>query len=293
MTRLLGTLTCILLLSTPVAATAEQIPAPRPIGTRTYSIAVIPFYSPEKIWQLYSPFVAYLNRTTKLTWELKLYHNHESLLSALCADEISLALLGPVPLARASNQCGVLPVLTALTTEGAASYRSVLLTGDPAVRTTADLAGKTIGFFKGSTAAHIMPAKMLLDAGVALRKSSIKYFESQERLMTALLRREVSAAGVKESLARKFAGEGVRILQTSEPLPHFAFCASPRLALPARAAFIEALTALNPRGRPVDRAVVASWDDEIKNGFIAPPARFLDDVLKLGGLYNEVMHALP
>jgi ABC-type phosphate/phosphonate transport system substrate-binding protein len=262
--------------ASPPAPAAE---AATSTGPRT--LAVVPFYTPERMWQLYSPFVEHLRRETGEPWELVLVPDHAALDQGLCAGKIDVALIGPIPLARLNRRCGAVPVLVPLGLDGVPAYRSVLLTTDPAVTSVAALRGKEIAFFKGSTAAHLVPARMLADAGLGPGDYQPVFLESQDRLMTALLARRVSAAGVKSALFRRFEQEpGLRLLETSAPLPNFCFA-----ALPARSAtrerFLAALQRLRPAERAADAALVEGWDDEVRSGFVLPPAGFLGSALDL------------
>lgn len=268
------------------AATGDKTGTP-PIQ---YTFAVIPFYSPEKIWTLYSPFVDYLSRSTGLSWQLKLYSNHDDLIDAICTGKVSAALLGPVPLGRANHKCGATPLLAALDDDGKPSYHSVILTNTPSVRTLKDLKGKKIGFFKGSTAAHIVPTKMLKDAGIGMSAIQPIFLESQDRIMSALLSGEVAAAGVKENLAIRFGQKNLKVLKVSAPLPNFALCTTPALSPSVRQQMLTALTSLKPLVSRKDAATMKGWDDEINNGFVLPGKNFLPSVVKLFEIFKELQH---
>src|SRR3990172_3843630 len=134
----------------------------------TEYIGIIPFYAPEKIWNLYTPLIDYLNKSTDIKWALKLYHDHEETIEGLCKGEISIALLGPVPFSRAQSKCGVKPLLVALERDGKPYYRSILITTDFAVKSLSDLRGKEFGFLEGSTAAYVLPRKMLEEEGITM-----------------------------------------------------------------------------------------------------------------------------
>lgn len=256
----------------------------------SYSIAVVPFYSPEKIWLLYTPFIDYLKTATGLPWELKLYHNHDTLVEDICNGRVSLSLLGPVPLGRVFAKCKAEPLLVALGKDGRPTYRSVIITGDRTVADLGRLRNKKFGLFKGSTAAHILPLKMLKDAGLGEGSVQEVFFESQDRIMAALLANEITAAGVKESLYLKFRNETLRELKSSEPLPNFAFCATPSLPAKTRKLFSSTLLRLQPRSNPKDAENMQGWDDEIRNGFVPPDKDFIPSVLRLRQIYKEVQH---
>jgi phosphonate transport system substrate-binding protein len=156
-------LTTFLPTAFPAGGSGEKTESPT---ARAFSIGIIPFYSPEQIWRLYAPFIEYLNKTTGTTWELKLYHNHDSIIDALCSGGVSVALLGPVPLGRAHQKCRAAPLVVSLGNDGKPFYRSIIVTGDKTIQSLTDLRGKTFGLFKGSTAAHIIPLQMLKDGGI-------------------------------------------------------------------------------------------------------------------------------
>ncbi len=254
-----------------------------------YTITVIPYYSPEKLWIKFSPLIEYLRQTTGKRWKLKLYPSHDATIDALCRGEVSFALLGPVPLARGIERCGVEATAVAIGPDGTLFYHSVIVTLDPAISSLPQLKGKKIGMFRGSTAAHVVPFKMLMSAGIGRVDIKPVYFEGQDRIMNALLGSEVAAAGVKESMLKRFADAHLRVLQTSEPLPNFAFSASPKLNSQTKELFVDALLRLKPRKNLDHRRLMLDWDDEIKNGFVQPPASYRASVMDLLSVYREVM----
>ena len=285
-----GPRTAILLLSA-IFLVASAAPTAGGDGAKAArTLAVIPFYTPERMWQLYSPFVAYVGRRTGEPWELKLYAGHDEMVRAFCAGEVDVALLGPVPLGRVSVACGAVPFLVALGRDGKPAYRAMLLTSDPAVASVGELRGRKVGFFRGSTAAHVVPLHMLRDAGLAPGSFEEVFFESQDKMITALLERRIAGAGVKETLYRRFEQEPLRLLKTSEDLPNFALAALPALPRAVRERLVSALLPLRPQERPADAETMQGWDDEVANGFAVPPPEFLPAVLRLRDTYEAVMH---
>ncbi|HEY6000937.1 MAG TPA: PhnD/SsuA/transferrin family substrate-binding protein [bacterium] len=255
-----------------------------------HTLAIIPFYAPERMWQLYTPFVEYLGRATGEPWTLKLVTSHDEMIAAVCAGEVDVAFLGPVPAGRVNARCGAVPFVVALGKDLRPVYRAMLLTSDPAVTSTEGLRGRKVGFFRGSTAAHIVPLSMLRDAGLGPGSFEEVYAESQDKLMTTLLERKIAGAGVKENLYRKFEKEPVRLLEASAELPNFAFVALPSLSPAVRERLAGALLPLRPKERAADAETMRGWDDEIANGFAAPAPEFLPAVLRLRDMYEAVMH---
>ncbi|GAM10222.1 putative phosphite transport system-binding protein PtxB [Geobacter sp. OR-1] len=254
----------------------------------TYTFAVIPYYTPEKIWKLFSPFVDHLSRVTGQSWKLQLYNNHDEFIEDMCNGRISVALAGPVPLARAYNKCGINPFLVALAKNGKPDYHSVLVTNNPDIKTIQELKGRKIGLFKGSTAAHILPVKMMQSSGIKLSDVQPVFLESQDRILSALLSGELSAGGMKESLYQR-AGKGhLTVLATSEALPNFALASLPSFPAKLREQLASALLRIKPLANPRHAETVKQWDDEIKNGFAAPGKDFLPEILNLYSIYWEV-----
>jgi phosphonate transport system substrate-binding protein len=280
-------LACALVFCVPLAAGAVGPGPEKPVRT----LAVIPFYAPERMWQLYTPFVEYLTRETGERWELKLFPNHESMVEGVCAGTVDVTLLGPVPLGRVNRKCGAVPFLVSLDKAGKPEYHAMLLTAEPGVTAAAGLRGKRIGLMKGSTAAHVLPLQMLREAGIGPGDFQPVFLESQDRIMAALLAREVAGAGVKEALYLRFAKEpAIRLLQVSQPLPNFSLAALPAQPPDVRDRVVVALLRLRPLERPRDAEVVKGWDDEIKNGFVLPPAGFLPAALNLAEIAEKTLH---
>jgi sulfonate transport system substrate-binding protein len=206
----------------------------------------------------------------------------------MCNGKISVALAGPIPLGRAYNMCGTRPFLVAKAKSGKPIYHSVLVTNDPGVRELRDLKGRKVGLFKGSTAAHILPVKILKNAGVPLSDIQPVFLEGQDRIVAALLSGELAAAGMKETLFRKIAKEHLRVLATSEDIPNFALTALPSFPEKVRKQLVHALLSVQPLVDKKDVAIVKGWDDEVKNGFVEPDSNYLPAILNLYSIYWEV-----
>lgn len=276
----------VVLSGAAVAGQEKSDPEP---GKSEYTITVIPYYSPEKLYIKFMPLVDYLRKTTGKPWELKLYPTHDTTIDAICSGEVSMALLGPVPLARSIEKCGVQTAAIAIGSDGTLFYHSVIVTTDPTVSKLTQLKGKQIGLFKGSTGAHIVPVKMLRNGGIG--KGDIKpvFFEGQDRIMNALLSGEVDAAGMKDVLYKRFNDSRLRVLKTSGPLPNFAFVASPKLSTKTKDLFAKAVLKLKPEKNEPDKKLMQDWDDEIRNGFVPPSPSYEPSVMNLLSIYREVM----
>ncbi len=253
---------------------------------KTY-ISVVPSESPEKIWHHYSPFVDYINKNTDIKWELKNYPNHDALKKALCSNEISIALFGPILAYKAYQECGAFPLIAALNENGKANFKVAIVSVDPKIRSLKDLKGHKIGLFKPVTAVNWVTRKMLDDEG--LNESNVKFllFQSIERIFNEILTGSIKAGGIRDINLKTYKGFNLNVLKISDPIPGFVFMASPNTPYDVRKKFTNALLRLKPLENKKDMLIVKSWDELIKYGFSLPPKDYMKEVENLYILYNK------
>ena len=110
---------------------------PNAYSTEKQYIGILPYYAPDKIWHFYKPFINHLNKTTDISWELKLYHNYDAIIDGICSGEISIAYLGPNPFGLAYEKCRVKPLLVILGDDEKPFYRSIIFTGNRSINAVA------------------------------------------------------------------------------------------------------------------------------------------------------------
>lgn len=263
----------------PPAAVSAAGPATTAPGACT--VGIVPYFTAEKIYRLYDPFIKHLAKSTPYRWELKLGKTHDELVSSLCSGELTVAFLGPIPFSRALASCGARPLLVALGADGKPYYHAVIATADPGIASLHDVRGRRFALFEKSTAAYYLPLKMLAAEGIARKDIEPVLYVSQDKIVTALLANEVAAGGVKESLFEKFKGSGLRALKVSVPLPQFVFAVGPHADPALARSFTDALLKLRPLTRETDRALMQGWDPELANGFATPSPGFPEEVRAL------------
>lgn len=250
-------------------------------------IGILPYYKSETLLSYYKPFIRYLNKETGISWQLKLYPSYDSLIKAICNNEISVAYLGPIPFGLAYEKCKANPLVINLGRDGKAFYRSVIFTSNPKIKHLKDLRGKKIGFGdKHSTSSYIVPRKMLEDNGLNLGDLAPIHFKDHERIIEAVINNEVSAGAVKEPVLERFRSFNFKIIKTSGPIVNHTFCASKKLDPYVEDSFKRALLRLKPLKNKSDKKIVDKWDPEIRYGFIEPPKDYIDNVMRLLRLYK-------
>jgi phosphonate transport system substrate-binding protein len=252
-----------------VAAAAIAAPSsPSSAAVKPYRLGVVSFYNPRLMYLKYQPLVDYLSVRTGHPWELDISATYQRTVDALCNGELSLAYLGPFTYVRANAACGAVPIVR-LQTAGKPTYRSyVLVRVDSGIDSLQQLRGRSFGFGSPlSTSSHLVPRAMLEKAGLAVGTDvSCRYYYHHERAARAVLMREVAACGVRDIVATRFVGRGLRILARSEPLPNFPLVVSSATPESLRRLLLEALVDI-PQRDPLARRQMAGWDEELAGGF--------------------------
>ena len=254
-------------------------------------IGILPHYAPEKIWHFYKPFIDYLNKTTDISWELKLYHNYDAIIDGICSGEVSIAYLGPNPFGLAYEKCRAKPLLVILGNDGKPFYRSIIFTNNHKINSLKELKGKPFAFGdRDSTSSYIIPRKMLEDEGITMAMIKPVFLKNHDKIINAVAKNEAVAGATKVSVFEKFKDMKFKTLKVSEPLPQHAFCAVPNINPDIEKKFTSALLKLKPLQNKGDKNIVKEWDSELRHGFILPPENYIKEIMKLHTLlkrYND------
>jgi len=251
-------------------------------------IGILPYYAPDKIWHFYEPFIDYLNKTTGIPWELKLYHNYDAIIDGICSSEVSIAYLGPNPFGLAYKKCKTKPLLVILGDDGKPFYRSIIFTNNHKIDSLKELKGKSFAFGdRDSTSSNIVPRKMLEDEGITMNMIKPVFLKSHEKIINAVAKNEAVAGATKVSVFEKFKGLKFKALKVSEPLPHHSFCATSNINPDIEKKFVNALLKLKPMHDSSDKNIVKNWDPELRYGFTLPPKDYIQNILKLHRLFEK------
>ncbi len=273
-------------LAAAVLASAGTAGADEP---EAYQLGVVGFYNPRLMYLKYQPLVDYLTAETGHPWVLAVGAGYQQTVDGLCSGAITLAYLGPFTYVRARQDCGAIPVVR-LQTRGSPTYRSyIMVRVSSAVDSIRQLAGARFGFGSPlSTSSHLVPRTMLEAAGLVVGQDlTCRYFGHHERAARAVLLREVDACGVRDIVADKFVGRGLRVIARSAPIPNFPFVVGPGTAPELRKQLEQVLVEV-PRHDPEARRRMEKWDEELAGGF-APSAA--DEFESVRGLAERVFGA--
>ncbi|MBK9303535.1 MAG: PhnD/SsuA/transferrin family substrate-binding protein [bacterium] len=266
----------------PAAPAATGVPAAadaRPV----VRVGVISRYAPTLIYDAYQPVMDYLSAAGAHRYELKLSASYEDAAEQLRRGEVSASFFGAWIYARLGPSLGLAPVLAPRGEDGGASSRAVLIAAAASpLRSVADLAGRRVALpSRDSYAAHWFAATCLGAAGLAAADlDSVHHFGYHQTVVYRVLDGRFDAGVVKESVAREFGGQAIRVVARSGPYPGPPLVIRAGDRSPALAEMVELLLTLDPADAR-DAAVLRGWDNEFSRGFVAVDARTYEPVVRL------------
>jgi phosphonate transport system substrate-binding protein len=221
------------------------------------------------MYQLYQPFIDYLNESTPYKFEIKLSRVYEDTIERLGSGEIVIASCGPVSYLKAKEKYGVKPILRALNKDGKPYYRGMIIVRrDSPLQDLKDLKGKSFAFGQAwSTASHILPEYYLLKANIRLKDlKHYSFLRHHDSVVNAVLKGEFDAGAVKDIVAYKYQKEGLRFIFSTDPITTVPIVvrkdAPAEMVQSVRAALLK----LDPQN-PIHQKKMAQWDEEFKYGF--------------------------
>ncbi len=220
--------------------------------------------------KIYLPFLRYLEQNTGNRFALRFTEKYEDTVENLGKGIIHFAALGPVNCVLAKERYGTGCLVMGLNSDGKPEYRAVIFTRkESPLKSLKDLKGRTFAFGdKYSTQGHIIPRKMLENAGIALEDLTSHVFTgSHANTARAVLNGEYDAGGIQDNLAKRLAAEGkIKIIAVSKPYPSSLICYGKDVQ-PAIVRSVKAsLLSLDPKGK--HSGMLVDWDKtEMPDGF--------------------------
>ena len=253
-----------------------------------FSKQVVPFgfcpkYNPRIMYQLYQPFIDYLNETTPYQFEIKLSRVYQDTIDRLGSGEIIIASCGPVSYIKAREKYGVKPILRALSKDGKPYYRGIIIVRqDSPIQNLSDLKGRSFAFGQAwSTAGHILPEYYLMKARIRLKDlKDYDFLRHHDSVANAVLKGQFDAGAVKDVIAYKYQKDGLRFIFMTDPIPTVPIVV--RVIAPQEMvkSVKTALLNLNPKD-PNDQKNMAFWDEEFKYGFAETADSDYDPIRKI------------
>jgi len=171
-----------------------------------FKITAIPDESPTELARKAAPLVKYLESKLGTKVEFIPVSDYAASVEALANKQIDLAWFGGLTFVLANSRSGgrMIPLVQREEDE---KFRSVFITSDPAIKTLADLKGKTLSFGSASsTSGHVMPRSFMLDAKINPDSDlkRVAYSGAHDATIAAVAAGKVDAGAVNISVWDKF-----------------------------------------------------------------------------------------
>jgi len=174
---------------------------------------------PVVMHQRLSPLTDYLSNYLGIPVSLRLAPNMKTAIKDTIDGKIDLVYLTPVAYLKAREKSNVRLVVKTVT-KGKGSFRlMIVVKEDSPIKTVEQLFGKSFAF--GDKAALLQRA-VVVGAGVPLEKlGQYKFLGHYDNIARAVMNGDFDAGILKDTMAFKWQGEGIKILYSSQELPPY------------------------------------------------------------------------
>lgn len=190
-----------------------------------FKITAIPDESPTELARKAVPLVKYLEQKLGMKVEFTPVSDYAAAVEALANKQVDMAWYGGFTFVQANIRSGgkAVPLVQREEDE---KFRSVFISGDPSIKTLADLKGKTVSFgSQSSTSGHLMPRSFLLQANIDPDKDfkRVAYSGAHDATIAAVAAGKVDAGALNISVWDKFVADKkvdtskVKVIFTTPP----------------------------------------------------------------------------
>lgn len=224
-----------------------------------------------------TPLTRYLSKALNRTVSLKLSPNMGAAIKEASDGTVDIAYLTPVAYLKAHEKGGA-EIVAKTVTKGKASFQlMIVVKEDSPYKTVEDLIGKSFAF--GDKKALLQRATVV-GSGLKLEQfSEYRFIGHYDNIARAVMNGDFAAGILKDTMAYKWEGKGLRILHSSPELPPYNITASknvdPQLLADLRKAFLD-LDGKNPEHLKIIKSLDKKYD-----GFAATSDKEYDVVRQL------------
>jgi phosphonate transport system substrate-binding protein len=179
------------------------------IAQPVFRVTAIPDESPTELARKAAPLMKYLEAKLGMKVEFTPVTDYAAAVETLVNRKIDMAWFGGFTFVQAQARSGgkVIPIAQREEDE---KFRSVFITGDPAIKQLTDLKGKDVSFgAQSSTSGHLMPRSFLLQAGLDPDKDfrRVAYSGAHDATIAAVAAGKVQAGALNISVWEKFVAD--------------------------------------------------------------------------------------
>ncbi len=234
---------------------------------------------PAEMVKRMTPLAKYLTAKTGITVNFRASPNLGSAVEDLGMNHTQIAYLTPAAYLEAHEKYGAIPLVNPLS-KGKGSFNLMLVVQkDSAIKSVSDLRGKKFAF--GDKKAKLQPA-VVEAAGIKLEEfASYDYLNHYDNIAKAVIHGDFDAGILKDTVAEKFASQGLRVIHTSPALPSYVFAVNKGLPAITISRLKNALLALKDNSE-ANKAILNALEIGY-NGFEVASDKDFDGIRKLLG----------
>lgn len=207
------------------------------------------------------PLTRYLGEVLNRPVKLKLSPNMPAAINEVASGNIDLAYLTPVAYIRSHVKGNTQLVAKTVTRKKASFQLMIVVKEDSPIRTVQDLAGKKFAF--GDKAALLQRAAVV-GSGMPLENlGQFEFLGHYDNIVRAVLHGEYDAGILKDTMAFKWQGKGIRILYHTPDLPPYNIAASSNIDKELLSKLKQAFLSLdikNPKHQRIIKALDEKYD---------------------------------
>ena len=204
-------------------------------------LAVNPYKTTPELQVIHAELINYLEKALQREIVFVVSKDYNNLITLIEQGSVDIASLSPKLFATLRVKDPTIPYLASIKFADAqgnvrSSYRSLIVTlSDSSILTFADLKGKSFGFTDlDSTSGYLYPRFMMRQKGIdpAKELGKIYMLKKHPKVIQALLEKSIEAGALYDGIYRglsKAEKEKIRILATSEEIPHDVMVASKQM----------------------------------------------------------------
>ncbi len=256
---------------------APAIYAAEPTAGQELKLGSVAMDIPAEMVRRLTPLTKYLSIKTGLNVNFHASPNLGSAVEDLGTNTTQIAYLTPAAYLEARDKYAAIPLVNPLNKGKGSFTLMIAVQKDSPIKTMSDLRGKKFAF--GDKKAKLQPA-VVESAGIKLVDfASYDYLNHYDNIAKAVINGDFDAGILKDTVAEKFASQGIRVIHTSPALPSYVFAVNKNLPPKTIAKLKNAMLALKP-DTEANKAILTALEQGY-DGFEAANDKDFDGIRKL------------
>ncbi len=245
---LFGVLLLTAAAATERAARAGSLPAQPAEDPSSLVFIIPPVENVGVMYERFLPVKDHIERTTGRRVLLKVARSNQEAIESIESGQAHLAYLDPAAYCEARRLAGVVPLAKTVFGGTAASQSVIVTRSDSPIRKIVDGRKKRLALGAAhSSLSSLIPSVLFKEVGISLKDfQEVDYLEQEDRIALSVLAKRHDLGGLSEEVARKYLGDGLRIIKTSETVPPYVVCACTCLPGPLRETLRKTLLSFRP-----------------------------------------------